>query len=110
MTRWDQALYSDTLVKADLLRQAFAPARLSDGSVVDHYGFGWVLGKNRGLEEVRATGMMSGFKAQIIRIPSQQFCVVILSNCDALDVLDLAHKIVEIYLHEVMTPPEPAAK
>ena len=107
MVLWDQALYGgDKLVKPELLRQAFTPARLNDGSPVNHYGFGWVLGNNRGLDEVRATGMMPGFAAQIVRIPSQRFSVIILSNCDALDVLDLAHKIVEIYLGQVMTPRE----
>lgn len=41
-----------------------------------------------------------------MRIPSQRFCVIVLSNCDTLDVLDLAHKIVEIYLGQVMAPRE----
>lgn len=41
-----------------------------------------------------------------MQIPSQRFSVIILSNCDALDVLDLAHKTAEIYLGQVMTPCE----
>jgi CubicO group peptidase (beta-lactamase class C family) len=106
MTLWDQALYGDTLVKAELLRQAFTGAKLNDGTTAD-YGFGWVLGKNRGLDEIRATGMAPGFMAQIVRIPAQRFSVIILSNCDALDALDLAHEIAEIYLWEIMTPREP---
>jgi hypothetical protein len=40
--------------------------------------------------------MMPGFAAQIVRIPAQRFTVIVPSNCDALDVLDLAHKTVEI--------------
>lgn len=102
MALWDQSLYGDTLVKADLLRQAFTRAELNDGTTAD-YGFGWVLGKNRGLDEIRATGMAPGFAAQIVRIPSRRFSVVILSNCDNLGVLPLAHEIAEIYLWEVMT-------
>ncbi len=106
MARWDQALYGDTLVKSELLRQAFTRAKLNDGTTAD-YGFGWVLGKNRGLEEIRATGMAPGFMAQIVRIPAQRFSVIILSNCDAVDALNLAHEIAEIYLWEVMAPREP---
>ena len=106
MALWDQALYGEALVRADLLRQAFTRVKLSDGTAAD-YGFGWVLAKNRGLEEIRATGMAPGFTAQIVRIPSQRFTVVILSNCDSLGVLKLAHEIAEIYLGEVMTPREP---
>lgn len=102
MILWDQALGGGKLVKADLLAQAFSPAKLSDGSPVAHYGFGWVLGKHRGLDEVRATGMMPGFEAQIIRIPSQRFSVVVLSNCIGMGVFDLAHQIAEIYLAEHM--------
>ena len=106
MALWDQALYGETLVKAEILRQAFTRAKLNDGTTAD-YGFGWVLGKNRGLEEIRATGMAPGFMAQIVRIPAQRFSVIILSNCDALDALNLAHEIAEIYLWEVMAPREP---
>jgi hypothetical protein len=40
-------------------------------------------------------GMMPGFAAQIVRIPSQHFSIIILSNCDALPVLDLAHEITD---------------
>ena len=98
MVLWDQALDAGKLVKPELLRQGFSPAKLNDGSLVKHYGFGWVLGSNRGLAEVRATGMMPGFAAQIVRIPSERVSVIILSNCNALPVLDLAHKIAEIYL------------
>jgi len=105
MVLWDHALYGDKLLKPELLPQAFSPAKLNDGSLVNHYGFGWVLGNNRGLDEVRATGMMPGFAAQIVRIPSQRFSVVILANCDGLDVLDLAHEIAEIYLGQIMSPP-----
>ncbi len=106
MTLWDQTLHGNKLVKPELLRQAFSPAELNDGSLVNHYGFGWVLGNNRGLDEVRATGMMPGFTAQIVRIPAQRFSVIILSNYDGLSVLDLAHEIAEIYLGQIMSPRE----
>ena len=108
MALWDQAWYGEKLVKADLLRQAFTRAKLNSDTTAD-YGFGWVLATNRGLEEVRATGMAPGCRAQIVRIPAQKFSVIILSNCESLGVLDLAHKIVEIYLGRIMTRREPSA-
>jgi CubicO group peptidase (beta-lactamase class C family) len=107
MVLWDRALYEGRLVKADLLEQAFTPAKLKDGTVVSHYGFGWVLGKSRGLDEVRATGTMPGFEAQILRIPSRRFSVIVLCNCTELGAFNLAHEIAEIYLWEVMEPRDP---
>jgi CubicO group peptidase (beta-lactamase class C family) len=109
MVLWDQALYGGKLIRTELLQQAFTPARLNDGTTIDHYGFGWVLGRNRGLDEIRATGMMPGFESQIVRIPSRRFSVIILSNCTELGVLTLAHEIAEIYLWPIMEPREPAA-
>jgi CubicO group peptidase (beta-lactamase class C family) len=40
MAKWDQSLYTERLVKASTLREAFAPGQLSDGTQVN-YGFGW---------------------------------------------------------------------
>ena len=40
MLIWDQALYSEKLVKASTLKTAFTPGRLADGSIKE-YGFGW---------------------------------------------------------------------
>jgi N-acyl-D-amino-acid deacylase len=39
LARWDQALYSERLVQAATLQQAFTPGKLRDGKSIE-YGFG----------------------------------------------------------------------
>jgi CubicO group peptidase (beta-lactamase class C family) len=103
MYRWDQALYTEKLVKALTLNQAFSQTTLKDGSTVK-YGFGWMVDQWRGLKEVGHGGDITGFNSYIARYPDEQFTVIVLSNIEIRppgplpDASILAHKIAEIYL------------
>src|SRR5207302_2327432 len=55
MYKWDLALYTDELVKASTLAAAFTSGTLNDGTPIN-YGFGWGLGKYRGLRLVAHGG------------------------------------------------------
>lgn len=101
--RWDQALYTEKLVKASTLNQAFSQATLNDGSAIK-YGFGWMVSQWRGIKEVGHGGDITGFNSYIARYPDEQFTVIVLSNIEMRppgpipDAGILAHKIAEIYL------------
>ena len=103
MFRWDQALYTEKLVKASTLNQAFSQATLNDGSTIK-YGFGWMVSQWRGIKEVGHGGDITGFNSYIARYPDEQFTVIVLSNIEMRppgplpDAGILAHKIAEIYL------------
>ena len=103
MYRWDQALYTEKLVKASTLNQAFSQATLNDGSTIK-YGFGWMVSQAGGLKEVGHGGDITGFNTYIARYPDEQFTVIVLSNIEMRppgpvpDAGTLAHKIAEIYL------------
>jgi CubicO group peptidase (beta-lactamase class C family) len=104
MYRWDQALYTEKLVKASTLNQAFSQATLNDGSNIK-YGFGWMVNQVGGLKEVGHGGDITGFNTYIARYPDEQFTVIVLSNIEMRppgpvpDAGTLAHKIAEIYLN-----------
>jgi CubicO group peptidase (beta-lactamase class C family) len=105
MYKWDQALYTEKLVKASTLNQAFSPATLNDGSTIK-YGFGWMVSQWRGLKEVGHGGDITGFNSYIARYPDEQFTVIVLSNIEMRppgplpDAGILTHKIAEIYLSD----------
>jgi CubicO group peptidase (beta-lactamase class C family) len=63
------------------LSEAFAPARINDGSTVP-YGFGWRVVDVNGLRVLSHGGAWAGFRAHIFRIPAERFSVVVLSNKD----------------------------
>jgi CubicO group peptidase (beta-lactamase class C family) len=103
MYRWDQALYTEKLVKPSTLNQAFSQATLNDGTIIK-YGFGWMVSQVGGLKEVGHGGDITGFNSYIARYPDEQFTVIVLSNIEMRppgpvpDAGVLAHKIAEIYL------------
>jgi CubicO group peptidase (beta-lactamase class C family) len=108
MYKWDQALYTEKLVKATILNEAFSQATLNDGSAIK-YGFGWMVSQFRGLKEVGHGGDITGFNSYIARYPDEQFTVIVLSNIEMRppgplpNAGDLAHKIAELYLSDKMS-------
>jgi CubicO group peptidase (beta-lactamase class C family) len=105
LAKWDQSLYSETLVKASTLKEAFAPGQLNDGTPVN-YGFGWGLGRHHGLNFVAHSGGTDGFVAQITRFSEQHFSVILLSNCEQFTLpYAVANKIASIYLAENLKSP-----
>jgi CubicO group peptidase (beta-lactamase class C family) len=107
MYRWDQALYTEKLIKTGTLNQAFSQMILNDGSKAK-YGFGWMVNQLRGLLEVGHGGDITGFNSYIARYPEEQFTVIVLSNVEMRppgplpNAGDLAHKIAEIFLSDKM--------
>ena len=107
LAKWDQALYTEKLVKASTLNEAFRSGRLSDGTSIN-YGFGWGLGRYRGLPVISHGGDTDGFVAQITRFPQQHFTVILLSNYEQFTApFAIANKIADIYLANDFKSPAP---
>ncbi len=115
MRLWDQALYAEQVLKQETIAEAFTPVKLNDGSEVG-YGFGWMIGKYRGVAEISHGGDASGFNTWIGRFPDQRFTVIVLSNLcmrppgPIPSAHELADRIADIYLGDVMGPAEAVAR
>lgn len=96
--KWDQALYTEKLVKSEKLKKAFTPCELNDGTKTDN-GFGWRIDEYKGHYRVHHTGETCGFTNIIQRYPNDQFSIIILTNRNQPIPEDLANKIAEMYLH-----------
>ncbi|MCU0338614.1 MAG: beta-lactamase family protein [Spirosomaceae bacterium] len=80
LLKWDQALYTQRLVSAKTLEQAFSPHKLNNGTV-SNYGFGWDIQKDaNGGRVVSHTGDNPGYKTIIVRLLDQQKTVIVLNN------------------------------
>lgn len=81
MVRWDQALYTNTLLGPELKAKMFTPG-------LGQYGYGWgirTLPIGPGKAErtlVRHSGDIPGFSSYIMRVPEERHLVVIMSNFD----------------------------
>ncbi len=74
---WDQALYTEKLVKASTLREAFTPVTLNN-KTTHPYGFGWFI-ENDG-EILAHTGSWVGFRNVIVRYVDHKQTLIVLSN------------------------------
>jgi CubicO group peptidase (beta-lactamase class C family) len=95
--RWDQALYTTRLVRAETLQTAYTPAVLSGGKKTS-YGFGWDIGEYRGLKTVRHGGSTMGFRTHIIRFPEKRFSAIVLINRSNAKPEEIADRIADLYL------------
>jgi CubicO group peptidase (beta-lactamase class C family) len=80
LLKWDRALYTEKMVSAKTLSEAFSPAKLKNDSL-SCYGFGWDLGVHPKLGKfVSHTGDNPGYKTLIIRYIDTDNTIIILSN------------------------------
>ena len=96
--RWDQALHA-WAETGDRTREAFAPARLNDGTE-SPYGFGWRVSDRLGREAIHHDGGWVGFKTSLVRFPEEGLTVIVLSNASA-DAGELADSTAAVFLNAV---------
>ncbi len=95
--KWDQALYTNKLVRAATLAQAFTPGTLNDGAKTE-YGFGWYVDEYRGHRRVRHSGSTCGFCNELQRYPDDKLAVIILTNRAEPEVEELANRLTDLFL------------
>jgi CubicO group peptidase (beta-lactamase class C family) len=78
LLKWDQALYTDKLVRQSALAAAFVPGSVQEGS--SNYGFGWNIADENGEKYVWHTGSTAGFRAFIERRLTSKITVILLTN------------------------------
>jgi CubicO group peptidase (beta-lactamase class C family) len=78
LLRFDQALYTDTLVKQSTLADAFTPAVVREGQTT--YGLGWNINGDVPGKRVWHQGNTAGFRAFIERRLRDRITVIMLTN------------------------------
>jgi CubicO group peptidase (beta-lactamase class C family) len=80
LLKWDQALYTNKLVKQSTLQDAYTPMKLNDGTL-SNYGFGWELRNDPSFGKiVQHNGDNPGYKTQIIRYIDKRKTIILLNN------------------------------
>ncbi|QMW05752.1 serine hydrolase [Spirosoma foliorum] len=74
---WSQALYTEKLVKAATLKEAFTPVKLNDATTYP-YGFGWMIDDSA--KVLMHTGSWVGFRTMIIRYTDKKQTLILLTN------------------------------
>ncbi len=75
--KWDQALYTEKLVKLSTFKEAMTPGKLNNGSQTN-YGFGWFIEKQD--TEIAHSGGWAGFGTYIDRFIGTKQTFILLDN------------------------------
>jgi CubicO group peptidase (beta-lactamase class C family) len=78
LLRFDQALYTERLVRQQTLAEAFVPAQVREGSTT--YGLGWNIATDGSGVRVWHQGNTAGFRAFIERRLRDRITVIMLTN------------------------------
>ena len=97
LLKWDQALYSNTLINQTTLAEAFTPMHLNNGAI-SNYGFGWDLIPEHNI--VWHNGDNPGYKTLIIRFLKNKSTLIVLCNNASDEFVNLTAQLKKIILSQ----------
>lgn len=90
--RWDQALYGEQLLPAQLREQMFSPG-------LQNFGYGWKITDWNGHRRIAHPGNMSGAATFIVRYPNERLTIIVLSNNEWVNTIGIADQIALMLLN-----------
>lgn len=73
--KWHTGLQRHRIIRASSAARAYTPVR-------NHYGYGWMIDSVAGRRTVAHSGGMWGFRSNLVRVPADDVCIVLLSNTE----------------------------
>jgi hypothetical protein len=108
LVKWDQNFYSAIVGGRQVLADMVKPGNLEDGTPLD-YAAGLFIGEYRGLKTVEHGGAWAGYRAQLLRFPTERVSVACLCNLGSTDPDALAQRVADVYLADRLGPAEDRA-
>ena len=106
---WDKNYYNNKIGSGEkLMETILTKGILNNGDTLD-YAFGLVHGEYKGLKTIGHSGGYLGFRTHMLRFTDQRFSVIILTNLFSMKPSDLAKKISDVYLADILVDPGPKA-
>jgi len=104
---WNEGLFAGKVLKEESLKTALTPVKTgSQPQSEEGYGYGWGVGKLRGLVVIAHGGGLQGFASHLARFPAEKVTVVALANAapplPGFNLSTLASDIAQIYLGDKM--------
>ncbi len=71
--KFHNALQQYTIIKESGLKKAYSPVK-------NNYGYGWIIGSLEEKQVVSHSGGAAGYRSNLLRIPEEDICIVLLNN------------------------------
>ncbi|MGI9471770.1 MAG: serine hydrolase [Rubripirellula sp.] len=108
LMKWNEALFTGKVLKEETLEKAFTAVKAS--GVGMKYGYGWMIGQQRGLPIISHAGGLNGFQSNLVRFPDQNVTIVALHNASPavpdLTPTNITSHLANLFLWKEMEPRE----
>jgi CubicO group peptidase (beta-lactamase class C family) len=97
LLKWDQALYTDQLIRKSLMDTAFTPYS-NERPSVHNYGLGFrMLNLRNGKKVIYHFGRWHGFNSAFARLTEEKATIIILGNKFNRNIYSVAHKAYDLF-------------
>lgn len=100
---WDRNFYAPKVGDNALLEQEQTVGKLNNGRSLD-YAAGLTVGEYRGLRTVRHGGAWAGYRAELLRFPTEKTSVACLCNLATTNPSRLANQVADVVLEKSLKP------
>lgn len=108
LVKWDQNFYSAVVGGPEVQAEMVKPGGLEDGTLLD-YAAGLFVGEYRGLKTEEHGGAWAGYRAQLLRFPTERVSVACLCNLGSASPDELSQRVADVYLANRLGPAEDRA-
>lgn len=106
LAKWDQNFYDPKVGGPDLIRELQTTGALTGGEKIT-YARGLTVDEYRGLRRALHGGAWAGYRAEMIRFPTERLSVITLCNLSSSNPTGLAQQVADLYLADRLQPAAP---
>lgn len=107
LSKWAENFSDLKIGSKEIIKTLNTRAILNNGDTVAA-AMGQFVGKYKGLNEIQHGGADAGYRSYLTRIPDEDFSVVVFGNSASFNPSGFAHKVVDIYLSDLLKEEEEA--
>lgn len=100
LARWDSALYTERMLRANTLQYITTDQLLTNGKPVG-YAMGWGLGSVRGKRAIAHGGLIWGYRSYFSRFADYDLTVIVVSNQQAADLEPIGRMLAGLVVPEL---------
>lgn len=102
LSLWALNFENKTIGNDSIFNKMKEKSRLNNGELIT-YALGQETKNYKGLELIYHSGGDAGYRSYLLRIPEQKFSVIILSNSQEFNPINLAYQIIDCYFNDIET-------